>query len=511
MPAPVLPGTGRLLVGIDKGTSVTKTAVFDETGRQVVSASRRIQQIHDLPGWHEEDPEETWARTAATIRDCMTVLGPRAADVAAVGVVGHMGGAWFVDGEGRSVRNAIAWPDTRANAVVHRLENGPDHEEYLRLTETAALPGMTVMLLAHLRHSEPELLGGTSLVLNAKDFIQLRLTGRAVSEPSDAAFVPVDIDTLAHSDRVLEILDALPWSGKFPDLVRSGEVMGEVTGAAAEHTGLPVGTPVVAGLGDAPAAMVGCGALVPGSAVSILGTSWLSANVVSDPHGGTRGIGWMYPMPNGMFAHFVANQSGASTLDWWLERLAPELVEARDFSVLDREVLARPEARTALTFLPYLSAAGLQAPFKDPALRGTLLGVEDASTRGDVFRAVYEGMAYAMYDCYSAFGGPPKTLRLTGGGAASAIWPGVLSNVMGVPVELLAADEGAALGVAALAGTTVGLWPSLDDAVDTVVQVTRRLEPDPELHGAHQDQFARFKDAQTLACSFYNAHRGEHS
>lgn len=494
---------GRLLVGIDKGTSVTKTAVFDEDGTQVVSSSRRINALHQQPGWHEEDPEDSWSRIADTIRDCMDALGQYAGDVVGVAATGHMGGAWFVDEQGRSVRNAIAWPDTRANGVVAALENGPDHEEYLRICETGALPGMTMMLLAHLQQSEPDLVDRTHIVLNAKDFVGLRLTGRAVSEPSDAAFVPMDIDARTHSSRLLEILGAEKWEGRFPELVPSGDVIGAVTEEAAARTGLPVGTPMVAGLGDAPAGMVGCGAVLPGDALSILGTSWLSANVVTDPHAGLRGIGWMYPMPNGSFAHFVANQSGASTLDWWLERLAPDLATDRDFAALEQEILAIPEASSSLTFLPYLSAAGVQAPFKEPALRGTLLGIEDATTRGEVFRAVYEGMAYAMHDCYSAFGRRPETIRLTGGGAASSIWPGVLSNLIGVPVELLAADEGAALGVAALAGTTLGVWPSLEHAIETVVQVTRRHEPDPELHRKHAAQFRRYQAAQQMAKAFY--------
>ncbi|WP_035856390.1 FGGY-family carbohydrate kinase [Cryptosporangium arvum] len=494
-----------LVVGIDKGTSVTKTAVFDENGTQVVSASRRVRQFHDGPGWHEEDPEDTWARTAGTVAECMAALGARTADVVGVGVTGHMGGAWFVDAAGRSVRRAIAWPDTRANDVVARLENGPDLDEFLRITENGALPGMTVPVLAHLG---PELVDQVHAVLNAKDFVGLRLTGRMASEPSDAAFVPSDIDRGTHSARVLEILGAPEWSGKFPELIPSGSVLGEVTPGAAELTGLPAGTPVVAGLGDAPAAMVGCGAVTPGSAVSILGTSWLSATVVTDPHGGRRGIGWMYPMPNGAFAHFVAQQAGSSTFDWWLRHLAPEVSGTRDFAALEAEVLAVGEAATNLTFLPYFSAAGTQAPFKAPNLRGTLLGLEDATGRADIFRAVYEGLAYAMADCYSAFGRTAETIRLTGGGAASAIWPGVLSNIMGVPVELLAADEGAALGVAVLAGVSAGVWPTLEAAEKSVVRVVRRIEPDAELHRAHQRQFARFTAAQRMTRAFYDDHRG---
>lgn len=498
-------GRGALLVGVDKGTSVTKTAVFDEHGNQLAMASRRIPFVHPQPGLHEEDPERTWELTADTIRECMAQLGDRVADIAGVGVSGHMGGAWFVDEQGRSVRNSIAWPDARASGIVDALETGPDHEEYLRICAAGALPGMTVMLLARLAVTEPDLVNRTHVVLNAKDFIQLRLTGVAATEPSDVAFTPGDIDTSRGSDRLLEIVGAATWSGKFAPVLQSGDVLGTVTDIAAMQTGLPAGTPVVAGLGDAPAGMVGSGALDPGTSVSILGTSWLSANIVTDPHAGRDGIGWMYPMPGRHFAHFVANTSGASTLDWWVERLAPEVGvgDKREFGLLEQEVLAVPEASTAATFLPYLSAAGVRSPFRDSTVRGTLFGLEDATSRGEIFRAVYEGMAYAMADCYEAFGTAPTLIRLTGGGANSAIWPTVLSNTMNVPVELLATDEAAALGVAVLAGVAVGVWPSLEVAVKSTTRIVRRIEPDPELHAAHRRQFARFVTAQKIARAYY--------
>lgn len=496
---------GPLVVGVDKGTSVTKTAVFDEHGNQLAVASRRIPSMHPGPGMHEEDPERTWELTADTIRACMEQLGDRASDVVGIGVTGHMGGAWFVDEEGRSVRHSIAWPDARASSIVDALEVGPDHEEYLRICASGALPGMTIMLLARLAQTEPDLAARTHVVLNAKDFLQLRLAGVAVTEPSDVAFTPGDIDTQRSSDRLLEIVGASAWSGKFAPVLRSGEILGEVTELAAAQTGLPVGTPVVAGLGDAPAGMVGSGALDPGTSVSILGTSWLSANIVTDPHAGSDGIGWMYPMPGRHFAHFVANTSGASTLDWWVERLAPEVGvgDTREFGILEQEVLATDEAATAVTFLPYLSAAGVRSPFRDSTVRGTLLGLEDATSRGEIFRAVYEGMAYAMADCYDAFGTPPTLIRLTGGGAHSAIWPTVLSNTMNVPVELLATDEAAALGVAVLAGVAVGVWPSLADAVHHTTRIVQRIEPDPELYARHRRQFARFVAAQKIARTYY--------
>jgi xylulokinase len=494
-----------LLVGIDKGTSIVKTAVFDRRGRKLAGSARRIAAIHPHPGAHEEDPDSTWSLTAETIRESMEQLGERAADIVGVGVVGHMGGAWFVDRDGRSVRNSIAWPDARATGVMRALEAGGDHDEYLRLTATAALPGMTGLLLAHLQQTEPELIGRTYRVLNAKDFIQLRLCGAMVSEPSDGSFVPFDIDAKQHAHRALEILGAETWFDRLPEIVPSGQAIGQVSEAASATTGLPQGVMVIAGLGDAPASMIGCGAVEPGISVSVLGTSWLSANVVRDPHGGRFGIGWMYPMPNGNFAHFVANTSGASTLDWWLERMAPDVIDgdSRRFDRLEQEILAVGEATTGLTFLPYLSAGGVQAPFKDLDLRGTLFGMEHSTTRGEVFRAVYEGMAYSVKDCYESFGTPPTRVRLTGGGAASAIWPVVLSNLLGVPIDLPASDEAAALGVAILAGTRAGVWSSLEEGVASAVHMASTIEPDTALAAAHAGAFDRFKRAQQFAREFY--------
>lgn len=494
-----------LLVGIDKGTTVTKTAVFELDGTEVVTAHRRVPTLHAHPGLHEEEPEKTWELVADTIRECMAALGSRVIDVRALGVVGHMGGAWFLDREGRSIRKSIAWPDARANPDVEALENGPDHDEYLRLTETSALPGMTLTLLGHLVRSEPELVERTDLVLRATDYIQYKLTGVAVADVSNATFEPVNVDTLRRDSRILEILGAEAWESKLPELVPSGQVIGGVLAEVAEQTGLPAGTPVIAGLGDVSAGMIGCGAVERGTGVSILGTSWLSVNIVGDPHSGKRGIGWMYAMPNHTFAYTVAHTAGAVTMDWWLSKLAPETLSGskQAFANIEAEVLAVPEGTTDLTFLPYFAPVGIQAPVKVPQARGTLLGLQSSVGRGELLRSIYEGMIYAMADCYQAFAEQPDVVRLTGGGAQSNIWPGVLSNTLNLPVERVAVKESAALGVAVLAGVAVGLYSGLEDGVAQTVRTSERYEPQAQMHARHLEQRERFALAREMSVNWY--------
>ncbi|MGJ9413843.1 FGGY-family carbohydrate kinase [Aeromicrobium sp. CF4.19] len=496
----------RLLLGIDKGTSVVKSVVFDVEGRQVVRSARRIEALHASPGNHEEDPNTTWGLTLETIRECMDALGERTKDVAGVGLVGHSAGAWFVGEDGRPTRASIAWTDARARDVVSELEQGSRYEEYLDIACTSPLEGMTAMLLNAVAREEPDLLRRTKHVLNAKDYIRLQLTGSVSTEPSDASWWPFDPRTGTLSTRLLEILGAEAWGDRLPPIRRSDAIHGRVSAAAADATGIPTGTPVAGGLSDVPAALVGSGISAPGGWVSVLGTSWLSVGVVDDPADGVRGVGWPLRMPNDRYAYALANTSGASTFDWWLDQLGSAFEDVDgsiDFAKLESAVRDVPEAQTRLVFLPYLSAVGIQAPFKDQTLRGTLLGLEHDTSRAEVFRAVYEGMAYSMKDCYDVVGERPLAIRLSGGGASSTIWPAVLSNLTGAVVETPESDEPAALGAVIMAAVALGVRDDMESAQRGMVRIRERIEPDPHLHRLHLDQFERFKRAQHLARDFF--------
>jgi erythritol kinase len=209
----------------------------------------------------------------------------------------------------------------------------------------------------------------------------------------------------------------------------------------------------------------------------------------------------VYPMPGGHWIRCLAHTAGAGTFDWAVRTFCRDLVRdgEPDYAAIEAEALAAEEAGHGLTFLPYLSPAGVQAPFKDDKVRGTLLGLEHGTTRGDLLRAIYEGQVHAAMDCYRRQGDDVELLRLTGGGARSRVWRQTFSNALQVPVELVTTSESAAFGVAVLAAVSVGIWPDLETAVSHMVRTTGRVEPDPAMADRHREAYERFLRAQAVA------------
>jgi sugar (pentulose or hexulose) kinase len=487
------------LLGIDKGTSVIKAVVFDSAGKSCGAGQRRVEVLSPRPGWHEEDPEQTWSLCAAIIGEALGSADISGRDIAGVGISGHMGGAWLIDAKGGAVRNAICWPDERAQPEQMVLEKAGTLREVFDISGNGLMPGITAMLLGWLSAHEAEVIENTSAVLSAKDYLRFRLTGAVATDPSDVSFVPGDIDRRSHSARVLELCGASAWLGKLPPILPSGAIAGTITRQAAELTGLAEGTPVVTGLGDACANAIGVGAISPGAALTVLGTSCLNSLVTSGPERAPEGLGFLFAMPMDRYLRILPNTSGTIAFDWFLDRFgAPTDKDGKtDFSALEAKAAAVPRGAQGVTFIPYVNGSGVLAPFFDAQARGSFFGTGSHTSYDHLLRAVYEGLCFATRDCFAAMSTPPQSLVLTGGGAKSAFWAQMFADVLGVPIEIVAAEESGALGVAMLAGVAAGVWPDLEAAA-RVNPVIARYEPDPAAHRDYDGWFELYRETRDV-------------
>lgn len=484
------------VLGIDKGTSMVKSVVFDATGRACGSAERRVEVLSPRPGWHEEDPEASWQACAATIRGALKAAGIDGAQVQGVGIAGHMGGAWVLDGQGRPLRNAICWPDERAASLLADLEGQGVLQDAFAISGNGLMPGITLLLLAWLSKHEPQVARDVAVVLSAKDYLRYRLTGALATDPSDVSFVPGDIRAQTHSAPLAAMLGAGAWSDRMPKVLPSEAVAGEVTAQAAEATGLKPGTPVVTGLGDAVANVIGVGRSGVGEAVTVLGTSCLNSQVLDGPASAPEGLGFLFAMPQGRYLRILPNTSGTITLDWFLDRFGgPKTDGAWDFAEMERRMASLPRGSGGVILMPYVNTAGVLAPFYDPRARGAFFGMTRQTTRDHLLRATYEALAFSTRDCFAAMEGQRERLTLTGGGARSAFWAQIFADVCGLPVETCAQDQSGAYGVALLAGVASGLWPDLDSAQATVTY-PERYEPDPKAVAEYDDWFGLYQEVR---------------
>ena len=490
----------RYLIGIDKGTSMIKSVVFDETGKAVGSADERVAVLSSRPGWHEEDPEASWRACCRTIRAALADAGIDGDQVAGVGIAAHMGGAWIIDADGKAVRNAICWPDERAQSLLTELEEKGALDEVFAISGNGLMPGITLMILSWLNANEPELRSRAKAVLGAKDYFRYRLTGVIATDPSDVSFVPGDIDNRSHSDRLMTLLGAHGWASMMPDIMPSGAIAGELTPEAAGETGLASGTLVITGCGDAVANVVGAGRSRPGEAVTVLGTSCLNSLIVDRPGREPAGLGFLFAMPDENYLRILPNTSGTITIDWFLDHFGGirDASGKWDFPAMEQRVAATPRGADGVLLLPYVNTAGVLAPFYDPRARGSFFGMSNQTTRDHLMRAVYEALAFATRDCLTAMPGELDVLTLTGGGSRSAFWSQMFADVCRLPVEICAAEQTGATGVALMAGVAAGIWPDLATAQSSTSSVSARFEPDSDVSAEYDDWYALYSDMRDV-------------
>lgn len=246
----------KLLLGIDLGTSATKTVLFDEECRVVASASREYPLYQPRNGWAEQDPEDWWLAAKDTIRQVMESAGVAAGDIAGIGISGQMHGLVMLDREGRVLRRAILWCDQRTGAQCEQITQLVGADRLIAVTANPALTGFTASKILWVREHEPEIYARCAHILLPKDYLRYRLTGEFATEVSDASGMQLlDVPHRCWSEEILQKLDINPVL--LAKVYESPEITGEVTKEAAADTGLRPGTPVVGGAGDNAAAAVG--------------------------------------------------------------------------------------------------------------------------------------------------------------------------------------------------------------------------------------------------------------
>lgn len=495
------------LLGIDLGTSGVKAALFDAaTGRALASATAGYPLRHPRPGWAEQDAGEWWAATTQAIRDCLALgaaAGVASGDIRGLGISGQMHGAVLLDDRDQPVRPVIIWADQRTQAQCDAIHAAVGLARLVARTGNPALPGFTAPKLLWVRDNDPATWARVRRVLLPKDYLRLRLTGTPAMEISDAA--GTGLLDVAAGDWAWDVLAALGLDpALFPPIVGAADIAGRITSDAAALTGLPAGLPVAGGGADNACAAVGAGIVQPGQALVSIGTSGVALAFSPTPAIDRSG-----PIPRvHTFNHAVpaawylmgVTQAAGLTLRWLRDQIgAAEHAEAqatgRDAYDLMTELAATvPAGSDGLLFLPYLQ--GERTPVLDARARAGWVGLTAAHTRAHLYRAALEGVAFSLRDCLDVLrdaGVEIAELRVTGGGARSAVWRQLLADVFAEPLAPLAVEEGPALGAALLAGVAAGVYPSVPAACAAVVRTVALTTPDPAAVAVYARQMPLYR------------------
>lgn len=498
-----------LLIGVDVGTSGLKAiAVSSDRGQVVASRAHSYPLSTPHPGWAEQDANDFEAAAIAALREIASALGPRAADVRAIGLTGQMHSAVLLDDALVPIRPVILWCDTRTTAECEQIREKLGDEGLARAVGNRALEGFTLPKLLWLRAHEPASLERARAVLMPKDLIGLRLTGEVGTDVSDASgTLAFDPGARAWSAEIQRAFD-LPAS-LFPKAGESPSILGHLTPAMASATGLPGGIPVARGAADNAAGAVGLGVVRPGRAMASIGTSGVvlahTASYAVEP--AMRLHSFCHAVPGQYYAMGVMLAAGGA-LRWYRdvlgdgERLAAELRRVDPYEIItDTASTARPGA-SGVVFLPYLM--GERTPHNDALARGALVGVTARTTKADISRAVLEGITFGLADSLELIreihAGSIDEIRLTGGGARSGFWRQLMADVFNTRVAITTSTEGPAFGAALLGGVAAGIFPSTEQAADALVHVTASVAPEPaaaaryrEIHAVYRGLYADLK------------------
>ncbi|MDT0682402.1 FGGY-family carbohydrate kinase [Roseicyclus sp. F158] len=463
-------------IGFDIGSTAVKVGLFDDEGQMLAQWSRSYPTDRPRSGWVEQDPRH-WVDG---VRDGIDAVleGRDARRVAAVGMCSQVNTEVFAGADGSALAPAITWQDGRAHAQADWINARVSDADKMAWWGAQMPIGASHVLAKMLWMAEnhPDLWERTHLVLSPKDYVLLKLTGQAVSDPiSSFGQVGLDLEYIAP------LLDLLPGAReKLPQLRAFTDIVGDMP---LGQTGLRA--PVVAGTMDAWGNLFGCGRFAAGQGMYVSGTSEILA-VVNDKRVGAPGVVTFVPV-EGLTVNAGPTQSGADSLRWWGETVGKTPAEL--------VTLAESADRSAsrVLFLPQLQ--GERAPLWNSSLRGAFVGLDSRSAGPELAMAVLEGVAFSARHLFEtlveAAGCRPEFLLYGGGGARSDLWSQIRADVLGVPLHRFECTDVGCLGAAILAAVGIGAFPDMASAVPRMTRVDRVFTPDP----GQQDRYAQMFDA----------------
>ncbi|MEE6261683.1 xylulokinase [Plantactinospora sonchi] len=485
-----------MLVAHDLGTTGNKASLHADTGALLGSVTVPYPTRFAPGGVAEQDPADWWTALAEATRELLARHHVDARDVRGLAISGQMMGAVLLDAAYRPVRPAIIWADTRSAGQCDRLVERIGAEPAYRLLGHRLNPTYSISKVMWVRDHEPEVFASTRHVCLAKDYAVFRLTGRLATDPSDASSTNAyDQERGTWSERVLGAADLD--GALLPEIVPATTVVGTVTGAAAEATGLRAGTPVVMGGGDGPLAAVGAGVVgaADGAYCYLGSSSWVSVAATRPLHDpAMRTMTFDHVVP-GHYVPTATMQAGGASLEWIADLLEPGGAGDRFGRLVAAADTAGASAQ-GLYFLPHL--LGERSPYWNPDAAGAFVGIGRHHDRPHLVRAVLEGVAFNLLTCVDAFrehGTPVDRVDAIGGGAASDVWLRILADVWGCRVRRRSiVEEANSLGAAVTAAVGLGLVDGFGVA-GQLSEVTAEFSPDPERHAAYRERHAVFLDA----------------
>ncbi len=479
------------VLGLDIGSSATKVGLFTLQGTPVCVATRSYEVYEPQPGFKEQDPQVWWDAVVEGISEIISRFDPDR--ILAVGTSGHIVSHVFIGQDGKPIHRSICFQDQRSVAEMEELYDAFTRQELTTHLGIDLPPAPTWPLprLLWLRKHSPGTFAKTCCMLQAKDYINFRLTGELASDASSNRGV-VNLSTGRPATELLVKL-GIP-DNLLPPLLKPGQIMGKVSSEAARITGLRPGLPVAAGWNDLNASVLGSGTVREGDAFNITGTSEHLGLVTPMMQGSPNLV--CAPFLPGKFVLYGVTSCGGGSLHWYRKAFG------REYDELLGLAGDAPAGAASLFFLPYLD--GERAPMWDPNLSGAFIGIKALHSEAHFVRAILEGVAYELLQILELIENTARRrlepLVVTGGSARVDLWSEIKADIWGRSVLVPQNVHSAALGAAMLAAVAANQYSSCEDASIGMLGPARRFTADADRSSQYQEFYAHF-------CELYPALR----
>lgn len=488
----------------DIGTTGDKATLWDSVGSLVASHVAKYATSHPKEGWAEQEPRDWWLAFVTATRELMKTANISPSEVEAVSFSGQMMGCLPLDRDGEPLHPAIIWMDTRSIKQAEVIARRIGETDYYRASGLRLSPTWSLPKIMWMRDTKPEILERAYRFLQAKDFIVAKLTGKFVTDYSDASLSGAL--SVKEAEWAFEMLEELEVpADKLPEIKPSTFIAGELGTDMAEYLGLAPGTKVVIGGGDGPCATVGAGAVEEGVTYNYIGaSSWISVCTSKPLFDRKMRTFNMWHLDPKLFTPAGTMQMAGGSYEW----LRTVMCESEDsisrvlgssaYEVMNLEAQNIPPGSGKLLYLPYLM--GERAPWWNPHARGVLLGLSRTHNRGHIIRAVVEGVFFNLklvLDAFGEMGYKPEEMRIIGGGAKDRLWREIACNIYGVPLlPSSRPEEATSLGAAIAAMVADGTLKDFGEA-NRLVRFTERIEPNADLVSKYEKMQKLFVKAYT--------------
>jgi xylulokinase len=491
----------KYILAHDTGTGGNKAVLCDLNGRVLYSAYQSYGLSYPQPGWVEQDPDELWRAVAATTRQVLLESGIDPADVIGVGVSAQMWNTLPVDEKGKPLTPMLSWLDLRSVRQADRVLSGETPAFIYKHTGNIPTAKDSIPKILWLKEERPEIWERTACLLDCKEYILFKLTGRiAIDWVGASVYFLFDPRTKQWSEEVCREL-GIPLE-KLPPTFPSTEGIGEITADAAKETGLKAGTPVVICAGDVAVAQSGAGANREGKVHLCIGTAtWIGISTSTfrnDPDKPFWGLNHIDP-----HKYIIAGEmeTGGGALMWFRDVLCQEerqlavAAGRSSYDLLSELAGSAPPGSDHLIFLPWLS--GERAPVLDHYARGGYIGLTMSHNKAHLTRAVMEGVAYHLRwicEAMEQTGFNIDGFNGIGGGCNSPVWTQIIADVTGRPLNVMQNHlEAGAAGAALTVAVGLGIYPGMD-SVDDLIAVEYVVRPEGSRRRRYDELYAIYRD-----------------